>query len=268
MEHTSGINVWHNGTKPPTIRIRYNRSKDIDGRPSDGQGGYQAGEIACNFIGFNSIRDADVEIAWNEEINFPYESLVEDSISTFESTGTPSHPINEHDNYVQGGYYVKPDGTFTGAGFNLGDAKGTGYVQCYRNQVVCYGNNGMHLSGGHDNHVYENRIVSSGYYPDSKVRLGYAASGIWVYNYYNDPSWTRNDCHDNVIGCYSTWFNERRDCSVNDAGNWNNVSLPGPITTATERNELILWRKKVKQNGIHIGPGLAPVARRVSGSGD
>jgi len=48
------------------------------------------------------------------------------------------------------------------------------------------------------------------------------------------------------------------DCSGGASGPLskctNNVSLPDPITAATETSEYVIWQQKLQDNGIGIGP--------------
>ena len=265
MSHTVGIGINGGGRTGMVVRILYNRASDIDGRESNGTGGYQTGKsVLPNFIGFNTVTTPDVVLAWNEEINIPFVSQVEDSISTYGSLGTAALPMLVHDNYIQGGYYLDNSVPYTGSGFNLGDtAGGTGYVQLYNNQVVNYGNDGISVTAGHNNVVYGNRVVSSGYLPNTTTPLGYSSYGIWVDNYYSDPGWANNNIHDNIVGYYSSWFHQRQDYSITGTGTVqsNNTSLPDPITTTTENNEFLLWQQKLATNGIEVGPvSITPIS--------
>ena len=49
---------------------------------------------------------AGVEIAWNEVINEPGNSAVEDNISIYLSSGTPQSPIRIHDNFIRGAFPI------------------------------------------------------------------------------------------------------------------------------------------------------------------
>src|SRR6185436_7803111 len=76
---------------------------------------------------------SSVEIAWNQVINEPGNSRVEDTISVYKSSGTSASPIQIHDNYLQGAYTIKPaqkntsdgqwsyDWGYSGGGIMLGD---------------------------------------------------------------------------------------------------------------------------------------------------
>lgn len=229
IDHTAGINI--NGT-PPTgtqpdplrveaLQIRYNRSTNADGRLSDGHGGFQKLEgqrQIVNFVQFNNLLAPGAEIAWNSDVNTPYESLVEDNINLYNSAGTAERPILIHDNYVQGAYNGDPLSSqhFYGGGILIGDGPATdpvksAHVRVYSNQVVGTLNYGLGIVGGTDMQVYGNVALGSGYLPDGRV-AGYANTGSQIWNYYNagPDAWGSNRFQSNVIG----WTVRKADGSV------------------------------------------------------
>src|SRR5207244_2617275 len=130
-------------------------AKNIDGRASNGHGGYyfEPDEDYVQFFqidGVRSIHNADV--GWNQVINEPGKSLVEDNISIYKTSGTPDDPFKIHDNYIDGGYPYNPAGSdeYTGGGIMLSD-QGSAFISAYRNQVLDTTNYGMAISSGHDN---------------------------------------------------------------------------------------------------------------------
>jgi NPCBM/NEW2 domain len=138
FESTSGIYIdqW-TGTpgSGDSIKVRYNSAKNIDGRFSNGAGGWQdinlkyqvvpdpqpndpkktkwinfsQGWYAVQFVQFNHVRNiTGAEISWNSVFNEPGNSRVEDNINMFVASGMPLSPIRIHDNLVNGGYTTKP----------------------------------------------------------------------------------------------------------------------------------------------------------------
>src|SRR5438094_4486786 len=87
LEGTAGMYVHGyqgDGTADQTVTILRNRAQNIDGRWSDGNGGYETGLTAYDIVQFFQYDgDADArppaggEAAWNEGINEPYVSRVE-----------------------------------------------------------------------------------------------------------------------------------------------------------------------------------------------
>jgi hypothetical protein len=109
-----------NGTE--TITILNNRGRNILGLESNGSNGYLAGESNWNWAHAIQISNVNavpgMKIAWNEIINYPYQSLVNENISMYEAGGTSSSPAEIHDNYVQGAYpYNPPVDSYNGGGF-------------------------------------------------------------------------------------------------------------------------------------------------------
>jgi chitinase len=261
FEHTTGIDIYQWGG-PGALTIRYNKAKNIDGRYRNGGGQY------CNFVGINGAYNINsAEVAWNEVVNEPNQSLVEDNINLYNSGGTSSSHFKLHDNYVQGAYpYPATGSSYTGSGITLdGDAMtantATAFVDGYSNQLVstCAA---MNIASGHDNHFYTNRMVTSGLLPDgSKMPAGYAAAGLW--NAYQQPGsvFFSNDFSNNTIGFYyqggNVPYNNRQDTSPGACNPCTNTThLPDrPLTVADEQNEWTIWQQKLSQNGITLGAG-------------
>ena len=95
-----------------TITILNNRGRNILGLESNGNNGYLAGETnwqwahAIQLSEINSV--PGITIAWNEIINYPNQSLVNENINMYDSGGTSSSPAEFHDNYIQGAYAYNP----------------------------------------------------------------------------------------------------------------------------------------------------------------
>ena len=99
------------GTANSTIKIRYNRFHNLDGRFSDGLGGYLATAVSGYSSGIHTANIfglPGMEIAWNQIINEPYQSGSGDSINILDTSGTAVSPMQVHDNYIQGGWDADP----------------------------------------------------------------------------------------------------------------------------------------------------------------
>lgn len=271
FEHTIGIGIYQwsgDGTPAQTLTVRYNSARNIDGRYRDGGG------TKANFLGLNALPGlANVEIAWNQIINEPNQSLVEDNINFYNSGGTRTSPARIHDNYIQGAYpYPANAPDFTGSGITL-DGSGraalsaTAHVDGAHNQIVsaCIG---LNIAAGHDNHFHHNRLVTCGLLPDgTKLVANYAGAGLW--NAYHQPKnvFFNNDFTNNTIGFYfeggTTPYPNRQDtrpeaCSAC----FNTMHLPNPITLQTERAEWTRWQLKLRMHRQRVGPRPALPARR------
>ena len=274
---TSGIVVNRWAGKSGTLTVRYNRVRNVDGRWRNNKGSSRS-----SFLQLNTVSNlAGVEIAFNEVINTPNQSLVEDNINFYNSSGTAGSPIRVHDNFVRGAYpYPATAGTYTGTGLTTdGDASalGTaaGYIEASANQFVSTCNAGMNIAAGHDIYYHDNRIVTSGLLPDG-TRLKTTYAGTAVFNYYNQPAnvFFNNRSVNNTIG-YVRWgsnnpYPDRQDLSPgNCATCTGTTSLPNLVTVATEDNEYALWQQKLAQKGVTVGPAGAtpdptPVSRPVA----
>lgn len=264
---TTGITVnrWTGGSG--TLTVRYNQARNIDGRWRN-----NSGSTRSSFLQLNTVTGlAGVEIAYNEVINTPNQSLVEDNINFYNSSGTASSPLRVHDNFVRGAYpYPATAATFTGTGLTTdGDATtlGTaaGYIEASNNQFVSTCNAAMNIAAGHDVYYHDNRMVTSALLADgTRLNATYAATA--VFNYYNQVAgiFFNNRIANNTIG-YVRWgannpYPDRQDLSPNNCATCTGVtSLPNPITVATEDNEYTLWQQKVQQAGVTLGPlGAVP----------
>ena len=267
MESNRGVvlNRWSgDGTPGQTIKMRYNRAYNLKGhtRNNTSQG-------LANFVILNTVPNiANIEIAWNQVINMPGQSRVEDNINFYDSGGTPASPARVHDNYVQGAYPMPATSTdFNGTGMTTDGtgqtaATSVGYLEIDHNQFVSTCNAGINVAAGHDVNVHDNRVVTNGLIGSTGVRLGKTYVGISLFNYYNHPASTFGNIRvaDNVVGYVnfvsspSTLLANRYDYNIGLATTaTGNVSLPNPVTVQTEQNEWTLWQQKLQQNNITAG---------------
>ena len=271
IEGAAGINIGGrylgNGTPSQTIRIRYNKVKNIDGRIYGGVAG------VC-FVGLNfrnPVRNA--EIAWNQIINEPGNSIVEDNINLSNSRGTSDSPIRIHNNYIQGAYPLNPkSGTYSGGGIitdswyhdGMGSPSdvATAHVKIYDNQTVNMSNYNYSIAGGNNIEIYNNRAVTSALLPDG-TPVNTHNIGLTGYDYYNRGATHSNAVHNNHIGVMGIYANEINLNSYfpdgNAVRNYNNTFMSGRVTKQHEQDEFAMWQSKLNQNGIVVGPrGSAP----------
>ena len=271
VEQTAGIYLLDylgDHTPGKSVRIVRSRAKNIDGRKSDGKGGYLAGvapEIV-QFVQLDKVRHVPgVEIGWNEVINEPGNSAVEDNISIYLSSGTAESPIEIHDNFIRGGYPFDPArGNYSGGGIMLGDgiadapADDASFVRARDNQVLDTVNYGIAISAGHDCALERNRIVSAGVLPD-RTPIAAQNTGAYIWDSYKagKEHFFNNTGRENVIG----WIKrgrehaERNDWWTPGAAAWErNASWPDPITPAVYGAEWKRWREKLHAAQITVGP--------------
>ncbi|GAA3995365.1 hypothetical protein GCM10022408_02260 [Hymenobacter fastidiosus] len=263
LEHVSGIAVYlwaGDGTPAQTLTVVGNTARNMDGRYRNGGGTF------ANFLGLVGVRNVgNIEIAWNQVINEPNQSKVEDNINLYNSGGTRASPARLHDNYIQGAYpYPATSTRYSGSGITLDGDGGsamttTAFVEGYNNQLVstCAA---MNIAAGHDNVFHHNRMVTSGYLPDgAKLTANYAAAGLW--NQYKQPAtvFFNNHFRDNVIGFVhwggTTPYSDRQDLSPGACPSCTATThLPNPITLQTEQHEWDLWQRKLRRAGRRVGP--------------
>jgi len=258
----------HTGTG--TVKIFNNSALNIDGRISTGTG-WRTGNVQgtdydiAQFVQIANVHAlAGMEIAWNQVINQPGNSRVEDNINIYESSGTSTSPILIHDNYIDGAYNTEPTNTgsgwdYSGGGILLGDGSTTntslesGWVQAYNNIVVSTTNYGISIAAGHNETIYDNTVVSSGLLPNGQV-IADQNVGIGIWNGYNTPSnvFYDNSGYGNVIGWVNGGGSNR--WWIPNGTSWATPTIESAITLATEASELAFWQNKLATNHVTIGP--------------
>ena len=275
FEGSTGIYLRHYkgaADQQNTIKIVGNQFKNIDGRQSDGNGGYTEKHDIEHAILLNAVqRVPNVEIAWNEVINVPGESRVEENFNIYASSGTPQSPMLIHDNYIQGAYPTATEMTsFAGGGIILGDGKvsdplDSGYIKVFNNQIVGTTNNGLAIVGGVNNQMYDNRVLSSGLTPDGQ-RLPTTNVGVYLWDQYQGadlaaPTFANNQMENNTVGWTKVgvkgettnnpyWF---PSCGVQKTVCDGNQNL-GTVTPAMEKAEYGRWQSKLAAANIKVGP--------------
>jgi hypothetical protein len=234
-----------------TIIIRYNRFRNISKAKPDGSDGAQH----CHAIQLSNIPGlkASSEISWNECINEPGKSWVEDIINISSSGAVVDAPLLIHDNYLQGAYPLDLKSPFTGSGLTVEGS--SAFVLAYKNQVVDCMNACMNIAGGDNILFYDNDMVSAALQGDGSL--------YWA-GCYQDKSATNSSIKGNRIGYvhkgvnykFSDRQDEMNDRTKNAMAADQNTYLPNPITVATETAQLSAW--KAKTAALVIGPA-APV---------
>lgn len=274
IEQKGGIllQTWSGATATQPVRVRYNTAKNIDGRKTNGSGGYLTGgtnadQHILQFLQFNDVLNCpNVDASWNHITNLPDQSKVEDNFNCYKSSGTAATPIDIHNNLIDGGYpYPAAAGVaYSGGGILLGDGGGT-YQRSRENNVVNTLNYGTAITGGEHMTLHANRCVgSSRHSVDSTVLSPAGNVGIYVRNAYGTtfPS-SNHHLTDNVSGWMGTppntgsytrnnYWRSGTATLVTDTGN---TALPaGEITRQQELDEVAVWQAKVAAAGHTIGP--------------
>jgi hypothetical protein len=260
LESTAGIYVAGyrgNRTASQTVKILGNYAKNIEGRLSNGRGGWLNTKpdlsFEMQFAQLNGLHGmAKAEIAWNQVINLPGKSRVQDNISIHDSSGKRTSPILVHNNYIQGAYAGGPADarSYVGGGIMVSD-NGSSYVRAYSNHVVNTGHIGITITSGHDNRFYNNRIVSEGKTPNGN-RLKYSNVGAAIWNFNDEAGFGRNTGYNNLI----SWIGVggRNDIWVPPGANWlkNNKKLN--VNKNAAAGEWQIWQEKLAGSGRAVGP--------------
>ncbi len=220
----------------------------------------------CSFAQLDKVRHlAGVEIAWNEVINEPGASAVEDNISIYLSSGTKESPIRIHDNFIRGAFPIDAaKQSYSGGGIMLGDGVDKNgpdgdpaYVVAEHNQVLETVNYGIAISAGHYCQIIANRIVSAGVLADGRA-IDAQNVGAYVWDSYKAGAdrFFENSGRDNLIG----WVKgkDRNDWWRPGAASWeNNTHWDDPITRAVYDTEQRRWVEKLKMAKVEVGPAAA-----------
>lgn len=254
MVGTSGIYL-NASTRGGTVRIVRNSARNIDGRRSDGAGGF-SGAHYVQFVQLNAGVDLiGSEIAWNQVINEPFVSRVEDVISLYKTSGRPDDPVRVHHNFIQGAYPTEPvRESYSGGGIMLGDAGGA-YLHAFRNTVVSTSNYGLAIAGGHHNRISDNHVVSCGTLPDGAT-IASQNVGIYIWNIDADPGFGTNVGTGNTVA-WAHHVHRRNDWWVPDAHEWSGnvgIDLPAVAPCDLERLAFEKWQDAVAAARITVGP--------------
>ena len=245
-----------------TVKVRYNTASNIDARLSNGSGGYQVGQHALRqfFQSDHMIGVPGVEIAWNQVINQPGQSAVEDNINFYLSKGTSFSPIHAHNNYIDGAFPNITASTtsyprYSGSGIVCADgnpasaSEVTAYIRCANNQVLDSLNVGIATPHGHHIELANNRVVGD---HDGVQLQSWAPVGMHCQNLSNAPSthFYSNSIHDNAVAAIGNGTGRNDYWLDGDCVASNNASLP----TVGEAAEWSLWQSKLSSGGVVLGP--------------
>jgi Bacterial Ig-like domain (group 2)/Chitobiase/beta-hexosaminidase C-terminal domain len=256
-----------------TIVIRANRARNLNGLLSDGHGSYLPGEGAnhsqARFIQFDTVQSVPgIDVGWNEVINYPGRSLVDDNIDVYRSSGTANRPIEIHDSYIQGAYPYKAaqdayagGGIKTEGGANDTDQEAPAFNNIHDNQIVGTVSYGIKFAAGHDNVAANNHVISSGLLTDG-TRI--AAQDVGLAGGGANATMYNNTMRDNLVGwacwkasCAQEGYRKDQFFPATPADyTSNSVLAGGPVTLNTENYEYQVWLNKISAAGIEVGPSF------------
>jgi len=250
------------GSAEDTFKIIGNRATNIDGRLSDGGDGFNEDDESAElvqFVQFSGVHDVPgIEVAWNDVVNEPGESRVEDVISVYLSSGTPDSPISIHDNYINGAYPTNPESDgYSGGGIMLGDGEaspeGVAFIEAVRNTVLNTTNYGMAISAGENLTIRNNRVLSTGLLPDG-TPVAAQNVGLYVWNYHGQSIFGNNSAVDNLVRWERPTQGERQDMWFPDiTDDSGNEVRPDEVTDAVLAREYKRWQRKAAEAAMAVG---------------
>ena len=178
---------------------------------SNGSGGAKPLRLSPHAIMINSVVGvAGINIGWNQIINTPGQSYVNDVINIFNSSGTAASPINIHNNCINGIWSPSP-GTIGGNGTGIitdgGTSPETAYVSITNNTILNCGNCGIGIAAGHDITVSGN--TCAGAIPGTSAMVLSANVGIYTWDQMSGGS--SSNYYNIVVGVKNTigWMNNK-----------------------------------------------------------
>ncbi len=258
-----------------TIVIRANRARNLTGLLSDGNGSYLPGEGSsvspAHFIQFDSVQSVPrIEVGWNEVVNYPGQSLVDDNIDLYRSSGTANEPLEIHDTYIQGAYPYRAQDAYAGGGILTKGAstdsaqEASAFNNIHDNQVIGTVNYGIKFAAGHDNLATNNRVISSGLLADgTKI----AAEEVGLVNgaaVGQSASLYNNTMRDNVVGwncwkssCAQEGYRKDQFFPASPVDYSANSVIPArSITFNMEDSEYRVWLNKMSAAAVSVGPAF------------
>jgi hypothetical protein len=195
VANTAGILINGLGNAMPgKLLISKNTVTNINGRLSTGNNGYRTtdpfpaiikpdGNAAkrelVQFVQLGYLKSAfnqAMEISWNQVINQPGQSGVEDNINIYQTQGTLTLPLRIANNFIRGGYPIDMTSPIYSGGGIITDGwaikygiHSPAYVTIESNQVVDTVNYGISIAAGHHNIMSNNTVVGVNRLPSGKV---------------------------------------------------------------------------------------------------
>jgi hypothetical protein len=271
------LNNWSTSglTAADTVTWKYNRYDNIMGG---------TGSAYCQALQLQHIIRPGIEVAFNQIVNEPGKSRVEDNFNWGESGGTADSWMRVHHNCIRGAYQANPtDGSFTGTGWtsDAGSASVPAslqpqYILSENNYIIGTMNAAMNIAAGHHIVYRKNKVVISGFLPDGKTKISgiYTAVSIFRGQPYSTEQFnyneiTENDIFVNTANGKGFFFENSTDPNVVPlkryagpnskpllAGNTLNTYRDG-ATYADEVKLFDEWKGYLSDNKIYLGVPLA-----------
>ncbi len=252
FEQTGGgvaINGW-SAVTGGTLQVQLNKIKNIDGIG------------ASDFRQFMTVQHVEEVpnqlIEWNQVINLPDFSRVEDNINIGSSSGTSASPLTIQNNYIQGAYpYPAASGNFSGTGMTTdatdANAPMIGLphnIHATKNQWINTLNAGMNIAAGYNVLYDDNDIVSSASLPNGTALAG-SSNGVAIFRgqpYPNDRFFNNQIINNRINFKPSAYY---RSESLTEGNTLNTYATNA--TYADEVQQYNNWKQKLNTNQKRIG---------------
>ncbi|MFK7601901.1 hypothetical protein ACI3L1_06780 [Deinococcus sp. SM5_A1] len=261
------VNTWRpSKVRPYSIIMQRLRGKNMEGRLSDGRGGYLQEFYRGQYVQLNNLANIPgVLLDLLRLDNTARESFIEDAVNFHNCTGTLESFMRITRSLINGAFGSPVDGDYTGGGIMLGDGEG-GKQEALKNTVIETSNYGLAVSNGNHIRVVENIALGLGKLPDGTILDSTPDCGFYARDYdqtvgkpdtYRDPSTVL--FQDNLAGWMRPTANNptrRNDYGVapDQARSVNNRSVIGDVTPAMLTSAIADWEAMASRAGMkHAG---------------
>jgi parallel beta-helix repeat protein len=257
VEHShfaNGNGIWIGTSGTVTGRVRYNRCWNV--------GHYGLSDCCIQFFqadGSSGMTLGGFEIGWNHTTNYHGQSQIEDNVNLYQVSGASGNPIDVHHNLIDGAYATSSNGDgYTGGGILCGDEGGS-WVTIRDNWVIGTSNYGVSITGGSNNTLDGNTVVSDSLTQDgTTLHSPTFGTGAVAWDASSAGNMTNITVTDNTSG----WLRrtgvgsatERSDMWFPEADvDTGNTSMSGTIDAADEQAARDAWEAARVVAGVTVG---------------
>ena len=241
-----------------TLVWRYNRYDNVCG----GTGGDYRQALQIQHV----EERPGIEIAYNQVINVPNQSRVEDNFNIGESSGTVGSPLRIHHNFINGAYPANAtDSYFTGSGITT-DAGGTNRTQIQLphnilvedNIFLACMNACMNIAAGYDV-LYQHNICRVSGKLSNGTTLNATNNGVAVFkgqSGYTDNQFHNNRMIDNNINTVPSAYYRNANVGPNSTALVEGNTFNSYMTNCTytqEQTEFNTWKQRLSTAQIQVG---------------
>jgi len=150
LQNTSGIYLYKyqgNHTASNTVKVRYNVCLNVDGRVSNGKGGWRHGppnpDYYRQFFQINGVRNVvGAEVAWNQIVNIRGQSRVKRTSTSTTRWGPKAAPSRSTTTTSRARMPPTLGSEDVHRGGVMTSDNGSSYIHVYSNQIVATGTSG------------------------------------------------------------------------------------------------------------------------------